>query len=650
MAKRWIIAPQPENCAAAAAAWRVPDLIAHILLNRGVAAEQSCQGFLTPQLKDLHPPAMLPGAEKAAAVLADAVKRKRKIVIYGDYDVDGTVGVAILWHALRLAGCEAHFYVPHRIEEGYGLNRAAVSRLVDDGAELIATVDCGVTAVEIADELRQRGVPLIITDHHAPRETLPQAAAIVHPALGGAAGGAADSAVSGPALSASIEGSAEPPRQFLHGRDVGAAPGFSNLHRRDGGATPGSSSFHRRDGDATPANSTFSTGCYPNPHLCGAGVAFKLAWAFAQRVCGAERVDAAWRELLQQMLPLAALGTIADVVPLTGENRVIARHGLSGLPHSAVIGVRALIESAGLSGEKINAYDVGFKLAPRINAAGRMGHARLAVELFTRADATRAAEIAAYLEGQNRARRATETKIVKQAGEMIEKRSLAGDSRRAIVLASNEWHAGVIGIVAGRLTSKFHRPTVLVAVTADEGQGSARSIPHFDLAAALTECAEHLIGHGGHAMAAGLRIAADRIEAFTEAFVALANNRLTGDDLVPKLRLDAEVPLSALTAGTVRALHELGPFGMGNPKPLLATDWVELASEPRCVGTENSHLQASFRQNGAWIRAIGFGLGNHIEDLKQHRRCRVAFEPVFNEFNGRTTVEMHMVDLQFPGG
>ncbi len=569
-----ISAPSPD-CEALALRLRVPSVIAQLLINRGLSLNGSGEAYLLPQLKDLHSPQLLPGASEAAARIVDAIQAKTKIILYGDYDVDGTTGVSILWHMLRQVGGEVTFYVPHRIDEGYGLNLDAVKRLIEDGAGLIVSVDCGITAVDIAKILKDAGVTLIITDHHAPHTELPDAAVIVHPSVGGA---------------------------------------------------------------------------YPNPHLSGAGVAFKLAWAIAQRLSGADRVATEFRELLRELLPLAAIGTIADVVPLVGENRIIARHGLSALPSSSLPGLRLLIESAGLSDSKISGYDVGFKLAPRINAAGRMGHARLAVELFTRADADRAREIALYLEEHNRSRQATERQIAKQAYEMIEKGNLASDARRAIVLASTGWHAGVIGIVAARVVGRHHRPTVMIALNNGEGQGSARGIQHFDLADALSSCSRHLLAYGGHAMAAGLRIAADNVDAFTEAFVTEANNRLTGDDLVDKLRLDAELPLHELTLPTAEAIVALGPFGIGNPKPKFATDWLDLAYEPRCVGANQDHLQVSFQQNGTRIKGIGFGLGGMIEDLKQHRRCRVAFEPIINDFNGRRSVELQILDFQFPNG
>ncbi|MBI4717272.1 MAG: single-stranded-DNA-specific exonuclease RecJ [Planctomycetes bacterium] len=573
MSKRWLISHPAPGCTDAAARWRVPPIIAQLLINRGVAADQSSASFLSPQLKDLHPPRLLPGAEQAAPLLAAAARARTRIVLYGDYDVDGITGVALLWRLLRAAGAEVTFYVPHRVEEGYGLNLEAVRRLIREGAGLIVTIDCGVTAVEVAEAVRQAGVKLIITDHHAPRETLPEADAIVHPAI--------------------------------------------------------------REG-------------YPNPDLSGAGVAFKLAWAVAQELCGAERVTPELRSVLLDLLPLVALGTIADVVALRGENRILARHGLAAVPDSPLPGLAALIESAGLTGEKISGYDVGFKLAPRLNAAGRMGHARLAVELFTSADAARAREIALYLEEHNRSRQSVERKILRQAREIVERDHLANDARRALVLACAGWHPGVIGIVAARLAEQYHRPAVLIALAGGEGQGSARSIAPFDLAAALADCAEHLISYGGHAMAAGLKVATPRVPAFAEAFVQIANQRLTGEDLLPKLRLDAEVTLEQLDLPTTQAILDLGPFGVGNPRPRLATDWVELAAEPRCVGKGSDHLQAAFQHHGVCIRGIGFGLGGHLEDLKHHRRCRVAFEPTINAFNGRRSVEMQIIDLQFP--
>ncbi len=573
MTSQWIIHAPPGDCSIASEEWGVPRIVAQILLNRGLTSGDPCAAFLSPQLSNLHKPEELPGAVDAAEILVRAIHDNKKIVIYGDYDVDGTTAVAILWHVLKLAGANVTFYVPHRIEEGYGLNQEAAQRLVEEGADVIVTVDCGITAIDVAEQISRTGTQLIITDHHTRQDQLPAASAIVHPTVGAG---------------------------------------------------------------------------YPNPDICGAGVAFKLAWATAKAVCGADRVSTEYRELLSELLPLAALGTIADVVSLRGENRVIAKHGLASLPKSRIPGIRALIEASGIGGSQVTGYDVGFKLAPRINAAGRMGHARLAVELFTQADEGRASEIALYLNDHNRSRQSTERKISKQAAEIVDRLDLASDAKRGVVVASDDWHPGVIGIVASRLVSRYHRPAVMIALQGDTGQGSARSVQNFNLVAAFEQCQEHLVSYGGHTMAAGLRVKRDKVDAFTEAFVATANNRLTGADLVPKLRLDGEVELEELTLPTAEAIAGLGPFGAGNPKPKLATGWIDLAGEPRGVGRNNDHLQAAFSHKGVRLKGIGFGLASHIEDLKQHRRCKVAFEPIINEFNGRRSVELQMLDLQFP--
>jgi len=571
--KRWAIAAPSPHRLAAARRWNVSPLIAQLLLNRGASLEEPGPALLAPQLKNLHAPAELPHAEEAAALIVDAVRRKRRIVIYGDYDVDGTTAIAILWHVLHAAGAEPLFYVPHRIEEGYGLSLEACRQLSDEGAELVVTVDCGITAMEAAEELKARGVDLIVSDHHTPGPVLPAARVIVHP---------------------------------------------------------------------------FACGASPNPHLSGAGVAFKLAWAVAQRLSGADRVGSELRRLLLELLPLAALGTVADVVPLTGENRILAKHGLESLRSTCLPGLRALMESAGLMGNSISSTDVGFKLAPRINAVGRMGHARLAVELFTRADRARASEIALYLEEHNRSRQAVERRISKQAVEMVDRQKLAGDSRRAIVLAGKGWHAGVIGIVAARMVDRYHRPTVLIALSENDGQGSGRSIAALHLYEALQACEEHLHSFGGHAMAAGFSVSADKVEAFAEAFVAVANQRLTAADLTPTLQLDGEATLDEFSLDSTQAMLALGPFGIGNPRPRFATDFLELAAEPRCVGSRLEHLQVSLRQGAKCAKGIGFGMADRAEDLKHHRRCRVAFEPIINEFNGRRDVELQILDFKFP--
>ncbi len=657
MRRRWVISPPWSGRDDAARRCGVSPIVAQLLYNRGVTERDHARAFLDPQLNALYPPEDLPGTAAAAEIIARKVRERRPIVIYGDYDVDGITGTAILWHVLRLAGAAATVYVPHRIDEGYGLNGEALRQLHAAGADTVITVDCGVTAVEEAKLARQLGLTLIVTDHHTPGPTLPAAAAIVHPTAGGRKWESEKVGKSGNgATESAIRNRFEPQRCEEHKEEFehGGTENAEKCRTVDPSSVPSvspcsyassESAIHRRDAGATP-QSTIAP--YPNPDLSGAGVAFKLAWAVAQAVCRAKRVTQAYRDFLLDATSLAALGTIADVVPLVGENRVLARYGLTGLAASRLAGIRALIESARLTDTKLSSEHIGFGLAPRLNAAGRMGHALEAVEMLTSADENRSREIALYLEEQNRSRQALERRIFKEACQRIDADGLASDARRGIVLASEDWHAGVIGIVASRIVERYDRPTVMIALSNGEGQGSARSIRPFHLHDALADCREHLITFGGHAMAAGLRIETANINAFTEAFVARANQRLTAQDLMPALRLDGELPLTELSEPVVREIERLSPFGMGNPKPRFASPMLELQGEPRLVGRSGDHLQFALTDGRISRKAIAFGRKDCLQPLLDHRRCRVAFEPILNTFNGRTSVELQVVDVAFP--
>jgi single-stranded-DNA-specific exonuclease len=556
-------------------------LIAQLLINRGVMDLEDCRSFLRPSLKLLHDPLLIPHLGGAAERIARAIKDRQKIVIYGDYDVDGITATAILWHAIRNLGGEVDYYIPHRIEEGYGLNADAVRQICDDGAGLIVTVDCGVTAIAPAAVARERGVDLIISDHHEWHDdgsgpTWPDCFAVVHP----------------------------------------------------------------RMAQETP---------YPNPHLCGAGVAFKLAWATGLAVSGAVKVNESFRNYLIDATAFAALGTIADVVPLVGENRVLAHFGLGGLKASKLTGIQALIAAAGLSGQTLDSYHVGFLLAPRLNAAGRMGHARLAVEMMTTADEPRAIEIATYLEQQNKERQAVEKQILTEALIQAEQLNCAGDDCRGIVLGGQGWHPGVIGIVASRIVDRFHKPTVVVALGEDLGQGSGRSISGFHLAKAFDACSAHLEGHGGHEMAAGLRVRPEKFEAFRSSFGEYARQTITPQMLIRELRLDVRAELRSLNESLVNDLKRLGPFGHGNRRPLLLLHDVELAAPPRRVGKTGDHLQLYVKQGQTRMKCIAFGAGAMCDQLKAGMSIDLAAEPQMNEYNGRSSVELAVKDLALPG-
>lgn len=566
----WVIAQRRAEADDLAASAGVSRLVAQLLLNRGVTDAPAARRFLAPQFRSLAAPDDLPNACAAAERLVAAIRDRRRIIIYGDYDVDGVTGTTILHNALRLAGADVDYYIPSRLEEGYGLNGDALERLASEGAKVVVTVDCGVTAIAEAQRARELGLELIITDHHEPRPEAPEAL-LVHP-----------------------------------------------------------SAFGRVCG---------------NPNLSGAGVALKVAWALAQTLLGERRVSPEYRDFLVDATAFAALGLIADIVPLTGENRVLASFGLRQLRATQNVGLRALIETAGLSDKaRYDEYDIGFVLGPRLNALGRMGHAREAVELFTRATPERATEISRELERRNRERQLVEREIAGEAEALTIERGFHRDSSAAIVLASPRWHAGVIGIVASRLVERFHRPTVLIALENGVGQGSGRSIRHFPLHEALARCNEHLLGHGGHAMAAGVRIREENVSAFTCAFMADASKRLSSADLRPKLHLDDEVELREITLDTTATLDALAPFGMGNSRPRLATAPVELTEPPRRVGRDGAHAQFTVRQHGAYRRAIAFGVGERAEQLADARAVRLAFEPLLDEWMGQQRVKLRVLD------
>ena len=577
--KQWVIRPPDARSEQLAKSLKVSPLLAQVLINRRITDAQTGSVFLRPKLTQLIEPDKMPGIEPAVQRLKQAVKNREKITVYGDYDVDGITGVAILWQALKLLGADVDYYIPHRIDEGYGLNAEAVQTLAKSGTKLLVTVDCGVTAYRSAELARQLGLDLIITDHHQldtqPDRGLPRAVAIVHPVL---------------------------------------------------------------------------EKSYPNQDSAGAMVAFKLAWAMANAFNSGQKLEPRLREFMLNATSLAAMGTIADIVDLRGENRVLTSFGLKALPQCRLSGIQALIESAGLTGHQLDSFHIGFRLAPMLNAAGRMGHARLAVELLTSEKPIRSMQIAEYLKEQNSQRQQYERKIFKQACEMIVERNLHHPDRKSIVLANENWHTGVIGIVASRIVDKFYRPTIMINAGAAENgvaQGSGRSIHGFCLLSAIKACSQHLISFGGHKMAAGVTIETEKIDRFAAEFEAYAKQNLNESDVTAKLYIDAVAPLSEFRTEMVSELQMLGPFGEGNPKPVFATKGVRLASPPRRVGSGREHLQLAITDNTNAVRCIGFRFGKLEKKLLEHEFFNVAYQPQLNTYNGNTNVELVLTDIQF---
>lgn len=578
-AKQWRLLPHDASSVGRLAREAsVPPIVAQLLLNRGVNDHVAAKRFLESPLKGLHPPAQLPGVAAAAQLLHGALKDHRKICVYGDYDVDGVTGAAQLKQVLQLAGGTVEVYVPHRLDEGYGLNAEALRQIAANGTSVVVTVDCGIASIREAVVARELGLTLIVTDHHEMKEVLPDAAAVVHPRL------------------------------------------------------PGTQ--------------------YPFCFLSGSAVAFKLGWHVAQLVSGSERVRDDFKELLLDNLALAALGVVADVVPLWDENRILVKHGLARLQKSPPLGMKALIEAAKLStGPDLRASDIAFKLAPRLNAAGRLGCARLVVDLLTTKDPQRANEIAHYLEEQNAKRQAIEREITRSAREMVDAQPLNGCA--ALVLASPHWHAGVIGIVASRIVGIYGRPALMIALDSETatprlGHGSGRSVPGFALHEALRECGEMLVSHGGHHQAAGFKIHADQIDAFRERFQAHASHCFpNGLPPPPQLTLDVEAPLSALTVKLVKDLDRLEPYGCENDAPMFLAGDLRVDGEPRKVGNGERHLSFRVRQGDICLKAIAFGMADRAEELMSAGgACSLAFTPKINEYQGRWSVDLVVEDLQ----
>ncbi|HEX9106954.1 MAG TPA: single-stranded-DNA-specific exonuclease RecJ, partial [Longimicrobiales bacterium] len=504
-----------------------------LLVLRGHALPADARTFLRPRLDQLQDPAAMAGLGEAVQRIERALDGGEKILVHGDYDVDGVCAAALFTRVLRRLGGQVEAFVPHRVTDGYDLGRAGIQRAVEFGASLILTGDCGIVAHEAIEAARSAGIDVIVTDHHTPDTMLPPAVAVVNP------------------------------------------------NRPDCG--------------------------YPEKTLCGTGVAFKLCQALADR----RGLDKEW---LWYHLDLVALATVADLVPLTGENRVFVRYGLKLLRESRHAGVRALVRSAGLDEQaELVAGHVSHILGPRINAAGRLGDACDGVHLLLCDDDMEAARLAQGMETQNRERRSVDRDMLAQALEQLE-RDYDPDRDYAVVLAGEGWHPGVIGIVASRVVERIHRPTVLIALNGGpHARGSARSIPGFHLYDALATCAGMLVRFGGHKYAAGLDIVPERIPELREALNAYAHAMLTPRDLIPELEIDLELSLAEANADLLRFLRHFGPFGVGNPSPVLAVRGARVLGRPKIVG--ENHLKLELTQGGARLRAIGFRMADHLSAL-----------------------------------
>lgn len=565
MSQRWIFTKPSDRTERMMELINVPKPVAQILVNRGVASFDEARCFLKPTLDDLPDPFKMRDMTAAIERIEAAIQRRESIMIYGDYDVDGTTATTLLYLTLRLLTDRVSYYIPERLREGYGLSEAGIDEAERRGVHLIIAVDCGITATREVDLARIAGIDVIVVDHHVPGEALPRAHAVLNP---------------------------------------------------------------RRPDCA-----------YPFKDLCGVGLAYKVAQALAARYNMPP-------ETIRTHLDLVALGTTADIVSLLGENRVLVKSGLDVLRDTKKAGLKALIHAAGLGDREISTSQIVFGLAPRINAAGRMGDASRVVRLMTTDDPDEAGRLAGELNEENQRRREQDTAAFEEACEMV-----AGDAflreANGIVLASNGWHPGIIGIVASRMVEMFCRPTVMIALDGALGRGSARTMGDFHLYNALKACNDLLVQFGGHRHAAGLTIRADMIDAFQKRFHEVVTARTTPIDFIPQLPIDTEIEFSEVTPRLMRLLKMLAPFGPENRQPVLVSRDLNLVEPPNVIGSDKTHLKFRVRQHNRILDAIGFGMAGFAGRLKaQPNHVHLAFTLEENTWNGTTRPQLNLKDIK----
>ena len=563
MTKRWVVAePEPALAQPLAAALHIPMPLAQVLVNRGFRDVESAQKFLNPQLRQLTDPFELPDMTAAVDRILAAISKHERIVIYGDYDVDGVTSSALLLRVLRAAGATVENFLPHRMDEGYGLSRDGIVRcLKEHQPQLLIAVDCGTSSVHEIADLKKHGVDTIVLDHHEPPEKLPECVALVNPKR----------------------------------------------------------TSERLRSDASPEP------------LASVGVVFKLAHALFKRERRlTETID------LREHLDLVAVGTVADIVPLTGENRILVKAGLERLPRTQKVGLRALMDIADVP-EVVAPYHIGFRIGPRLNAAGRLGDARAALELLLTDDRGRAAELAKLLNDHNAERRRVEERIAEEALEMA--RAIADD--RVLVLAKEGWHVGVIGIVASRVLQEFYRPTVIIGIDNGIGKGSCRSVSGFSIVAALAKCAPLLEKFGGHEMAAGLSVKADKIPELRRALNKIAAEMLKDEDLSPRVPVDAVVKLDDMDDNFFKQLARFEPCGPDNPTPVFAVKGVRLRGAPCVVGKR--HLRFNVTDGKMTVQAIWWEQGG-FEFLEGG--LDVAFNAELHEYRDVESVQLKVKDVR----
>jgi single-stranded-DNA-specific exonuclease len=561
-AKRWIVREHDaERAASLARVLGVSPILAALLINRGYADERAARFFLSPSYDQLHEPYSMLGMKEAVARLQRAIETREPILIYGDYDVDGTTGTAVLLRALKLLGANAGFHIPHRFTEGYGIQQAALEKAVADGYKLVVSIDCGIRAHEPLYWARDNGLDVIITDHHLPDEK------------------------------------------------SGAPPALAVLNPNQAGCP------------------------YPDKNLAGVGVAFKLVHALFREHGREAQVPA--------FMKVVAIGTVADVAKLTGENRTIVAIGLKDLAHVANPGLRALIDVAGCGdGTGMTAYDLGFRLGPRINAAGRMDAARAVVELFDTRDSDEARRLANHLDARNEERKTVQQQIIDLAVAELKDPT----DCYVAVIAGEGWHRGVIGIAASKIAERVHRPCVVLSIDGDMAHGSGRSIEAYHLLNGLTACADLFEKFGGHSHAAGIAIKTERIAELRRRLNEHAASCLTAADLEPRVHVDLELAPEAVTFALARELDSLEPNGAGNPRPVFVTRNLRCLSEPSVIKDRHLKLRLAGPQNhpleAVWWNCI------EGETPQLNGSIELAYTIETSPWNGDFKMQLNVLDLK----
>jgi single-stranded-DNA-specific exonuclease len=566
---RWLLPASDENAVRTlGAALAIGRPAAAVLVRRGLSDPDSARRFLKPSLDDLHPPWLLRDMAPAVERLRRAILNREKVLIYGDYDVDGTTAVVLLTKAIELAGGAARYHIPHRLKEGYGMRPEVVEAAAEAGVHLIISVDTGIRAAEVVRRANELAIDVIVTDHHLPEADLPPALAVINPNRPECA--------------------------------------------------------------------------YPEKELCGAAIAFKLAQALLEAMqFPAEKV----RRISESLLKMAAIATVADVVPLRGENRVIVKHGLAGLRDVRNPGLKALLEVAGFNAGRLpSSTDVAFRIAPRLNAAGRMDTAKTVIDLFLTADPNRARELARQLHDQNAERQQVEAEIVECCEALPVDEAAAG-----LVYYRDDWHRGVLGIVASRLVERLHRPVFVLGRNGEDGlaQGSGRSISAFNLLGALEAMPDLFVRFGGHRHAAGVTLEAGRVEEFRERFDRYARTQLSPEDLSPELAVDAAVEFRELNERTVGEVLAMAPFGHGNPAPVFAALGVEVAGPPAVLNEK--HLTVTARQGGRTLFLKAWNFAARAAEFQPGARVDLAFkleEDAFNAARGNGSWRAVLKDVR----